>query len=281
MFVYNLAEPNWITVQCDQQLLTNLLCIKDIMGENIMFNKSSNFQQNDHFCASNAILVNDKCYEFHWVSNVSGSEFENKYTDTHIMKFKHIFEAIALESKYTSVFVKNNISMLQTVTFVKHLDTVTFEKNIATKGYFIYTSKKYFIHLGSHTFKCFKGSNILFNYVCDGVLDCPSDASDEDIIMCNGSSDSKIDKTVVSRKDLIVCSTVYYMTKHGYCLKYTKNIFKTLNISHNLPEYKARISSKLAIFYKSEHNEHEDIHKKNISFAMHLAKNFRCLNPGE
>ena len=52
--------------------------------------------------------------------------YTTKYTDIDIMIFRYNFEAIALESKYLSAFVKRRNSTLSAVTFVKNLDTVTF-----------------------------------------------------------------------------------------------------------------------------------------------------------
>ena len=78
MFLHNLAEPNWVSVHCNQKLLTQLVCVKDEIGENNTFNKNSKFVQNKHFCTSNAILVNEICYEFHWVSNVDSPYVYNK-----------------------------------------------------------------------------------------------------------------------------------------------------------------------------------------------------------
>ena len=164
MSLHNLAEPNWISVHCDQQLLTQLVCIKDVIDTNSTFNQKSNIVNNKFYCALNGILVYDMCYGFHWVSNISNPESVNKYSDVDIMIFRNIFEAIALESMYLSAFVKKGISMFNTVTFIRHLDVITFEKIMATKGYLIHDSERYFAHLGIHTFKCSKGSNILFKY---------------------------------------------------------------------------------------------------------------------
>ena len=280
----NLAEPDWISIHCNQQLLTQLVCIKDVILENSTFNPKDTFLQNKYTCDSNAILVYDMCYVFHWVSNINSPEYLNKYSAVDIMKFKHIFEAIALESKYLSAFVKKKNSMFSTVTFVRHLDTVTFQKNMAMKGYLIHNSEKNFIHLGSHTFTCSRGSNILFRYVCDGILDCPHDTSDEDFCMCNVSSQSKLCKTVVFRKKLTVCSSVYFMTKNGHCLKYTniEKMYKVLNIIHDLPKYNTRVISKLAVLDKSKNNSmHEWIRKRKLIFAIYHTKYYKCVNPGE
>ena len=130
----NLAEPDWISIHCNQQLLTQLVCIKDVILENSTFNPKDTFLQNKYTCASNAILVYDMCYVFHWVSNINSPEYLNKYSAVDIMKFKHIFEAIALESKYLSAFVKKKNSMFSTVTFVRPFGYSTFQKNMAIKG---------------------------------------------------------------------------------------------------------------------------------------------------
>ena len=85
MFVYNLAEPLWVPVHCEQKFLTQLICIKDLMSENITSNRHHDFILNKYTCASKAILVNDMCYEFHWVNNISRTECANKYTNIDIM----------------------------------------------------------------------------------------------------------------------------------------------------------------------------------------------------
>ena len=281
MSMFNLAEPNWMSINCKQKLLTQIICIKDVIFENSTFNKKD---KNKYICASNAILVYDMCYEFHWVSNISSPEYFNKYSNVDIMIFKYIFEAIALESKHLSAFVKRNISMLNTVTFIRHLDTVTFQKNIAVKRFLIHNSEKYLIDLGIHTFTCSKGSNILFKYVCDGILDCPDDTSDEDSCMCNVTSQTKLCKTVIFKKNLTLCSSVYYMTKNGHCLKYTnlEKIYKVLNIIHDLLKYRTRVTSKLAAFNKSENNcVQEGIGKSNCTLAINIAKYSSCVNLGE
>ena len=152
------------------------------------------------------------------------------------------------------------------------------------KGYLIYHSEKYIISLGSHSFECSNGSNILFEYVCDGILDCPADASDEDSCMCNTSSYSKECKTMTSKNDLITCSSLYYMTKDGHCLKFThpERMYDTLNIIHDLHIYRAKITSKLIPFDEFENNyAYEGISQMNISFTNLYTKQFKCLNPGE
>ena len=280
MSIINLADPSWISIHCDQQLLTQIVCIKDVISRNSTFTPQKDVVNKNYFCGSDAILVYDMCYEFCWVSNISSPEYVKKISDVDINIFKYILEAIALESKYLSAFVKRNISMLNTVTFVKHLDTVTFEKTNHMKGYLIYNSEKHFIHHGSHAFICSKGSHILFKYVCDGKSDCPDDTSDEDFCMCSASSQSKTCKTLISRKNLTVCSSVYYMTKNGHCLKYahSEKIYKTLNIIHYLPKYSTKVTSKLTAFDKSKNDSmNESITKKNNPYTNYS----ECLTPGE
>ena len=62
MSMHNLAEPDWISIHCNQSLLTQLVCIKDVILENSTFNPKDTFLQNKYTCDSNAILVYDMCY---------------------------------------------------------------------------------------------------------------------------------------------------------------------------------------------------------------------------
>ena len=94
--------------------------------------------------------------------------------------------------------------------------------------------------------------------------------------MCNASSYSKRCKSVNYRNNLIICSFVYLMTKNGNCHKYTSpdQIFKMLNLTHDLKKYKPIRTSKLSALDKSKNNS---LHMK----AYFLGHYVTCLYPGE
>ena len=283
MLLSNLAEPNWVSVACDQQLLAVITCIKDDIRKNFtdVWRKPVGISE---FCAKSAVLVTGICYEFHWISRNYYYECTRKFFSRDILIFKHIFEVIALENTILSAFVPKDNKTLKALKFVRYLDTVTFRRSIVfhhkSEGYIICPSSKSEIHLGSHIFNCSNGSNILYKYVCDGIADCPNDKSDEESCLCDEAEQSKMCKSFYYDNKLILCSSTYYMVKNGHCLKYANpdKIFRKFHINHDVPNNRARISSKLTIYNKSVVTS--GLKERKIS-VFKLKQHFRCLNQGE
>ena len=287
MFLHNLAEPDWFSVDCDKPLLFQVICVKESIHENATGNNNKSVE-NKYFCVSNAILVGGMCYEFHWTSGISKIRYSRENFTVNIMIFKHIFQTIALENQFLSAFLQNNISKLNAVKFVRYLDTVTFKQNIVSfpnqAGYIIYPSNKSVIQLGIHIFNCSQGGNILSKYICNGIKDCPNDRSDEDFCICDESMDSKICKTGNNSKYLKMCSSVYYKTKNGYCLKYTDpvQIYNLFNITDDLSKYKLKRTSKLLIVEESITASEQKENNEKTYLSNHNFLNYhRCFNPGE
>ena len=84
----------------------------------------------------------------------------------------------------------------------------------------MYLKKKELV-IGSNFFPCTNGSYISYLYLCDGIIDCESDQSDEMFEVC-----SKISHPAIVRNTQfynITCSSLYYRTPKGHCKKYIKD----------------------------------------------------------
>ena len=283
MLLSNLAEPNWVSVACDEPLLSVITCIKDNIRKNYTDAQRKSIGISE-FCTNSAILVHGICYEFHWISRSYYYEYARTFFSKDILIFKHIFEVIALENTILSAFVPKNKKTMKAVKFVRYLDTVTFMKSIVTlqksEGYIICPSNKSEIHLGSHIFNCSNGSNILYKYVCDGIVDCPNDKSDEESCLCDKAKQSKLCKSFYYNNKLILCSSTYYMVKNGHCLKYANpdKIYRKFYINHDLPNNRASITSKLTTYDTSVITF--GLKERQLS-VFKLKQHFRCLNQGE
>ena len=287
MSLDNLAEPRWVSLPCCQQRQFHLICIKDKKTNHAMYISKESLI-NKYFCASNAILVDGMCYEFNWTSEIDYTRCVRDFAKLNFMSFKHIYKAIALENTILSAFIVKNISTMIAVAFARYFDTVMFEQSFvsisAKEGYVIYPSMKYFVLTGIHIFKCSNESSILYKYVCDGTIDCPNDKSDEVLCVCNETRKSKLCKRVYHSKYLITCSSTYYMTKYGECLKYVNpdKIYKEYNINYDTPIYRMIRTSKLATINDSiTVNQQEGNSRRKLLSALNLNKYFGCFHPGE
>ena len=287
MRLHNLAEPIWLAIDCNINFLKNVICIKDkIPIETVNINNRS--LKNRHFCGTNALFVDGMCYDFHWTQVNIDFICARKYIKVDIMIFKHIFEAIALEDRHLSAFMKHNIKTLSSVTFIRYLDTVSFDIKVKSfskaEGYIICPSKKNKIDLGTHIFNCSGGGNILSYHICDGTIDCRNDRSDEDFCTCNDRKDSKMCRIINHNLYSNTCSSTYYMTINGECLKYTSpdQIYQTFNITMDVPTHRKEKTSKLTIY-----NESANIFQKKVNGNIYFEsvskfqKYFTCLNKGE
>ena len=63
MLLLNLAEPDWISVNCNLKLLHNIICIRKNITEDERF-KNINFQQiqEKYFCNQYYFKLGDKCF---------------------------------------------------------------------------------------------------------------------------------------------------------------------------------------------------------------------------
>ena len=278
MLLHNLAERRWLSVDCNTPFLQYVICVKDkIIHDTVHINNTS--VKSVHFCASNAIFVDDMCYNFQWTDSTTNISCINK-DEFDIMLFKYILEAIALEDRHLSAFVKHNMKTISSLTFIRYLDTVTFMNNISLphgEGYIIFPSVRHKIQLGTHIFNCSSGGNILNHYICDGTVDCPNDRSDEDYCVCNESKQSKMCKTINQSQNFNICSSVFFMTTDGNCLKYTspEKIYQLLQINIDAPRYITMKVSKFLAFQQKVNNT-----IKFNSFSKFITY-YRCLNKGE
>ena len=287
MLLINLAEPDWFSLPCDDALLSYVICVRDKSRNTMKLTKMESVK-NNYFCAANAILVNDACYEFFWTSALNKADFAKGKFKGDIMTFKHIFESIALENKILSVFSQKTISQINVLKFVRYLDTVTFENSIGsvmdTKGYIISTSQKFVINIDIHTFKCKNGSYILYKFICDGIINCIDDRSDEEHCNCNRTQTLKTCKFRSISKYLLLCSSTYYMNKNGECMKYASpdKIYQELHINYNFQKSNTIKMSKLSASETPENiSKLNRINERELVSALKFMTFSVCLNPGE
>ena len=147
---------------------------------------------------------------------------------------KLILNVLPLENNFPPFLIDRNSPTFHMFKFKRVLYQLEY------KHYIGQTSKVHGFHMcitnklrkvyAINLFHCKKGGYIMFQYVCDGFVDCPNDKTDEVFCTCNRSDtyNSQTCKDVYFSKTRKECSHMYQMTMKEKCIKY-RNIWSVRN----------------------------------------------------
>ena len=72
MLLYNLAEPDWISVPCNKRLLSHTLCYLKKEDHGLLNN--TQHLADYSYCLINHLILKQKCHIFIWISNFNSSD---------------------------------------------------------------------------------------------------------------------------------------------------------------------------------------------------------------
>ena len=246
MLLSNLAEPDWISVPCNDKLLHYVVCAKKANYYNIT---TIHNVQEDETCEKQLILVNKRCYAFIWHNKTQVKPgycqlFNGRsITVAQLKLFYHIFDAISTSVVFNILVDNYNTNMVVGIKMTRQFNRIHLKYTDITteewEGNYICNFNKLIRVTDILTFQCEKGGALLYDFVCDGSIDCPNDNSDEKICTCTGEPNMTFKFIVYQCRDLIIkgkalsCSSLYYMTKKGFCEHYnTLTGFLQLGFDH-------------------------------------------------
>ncbi len=230
MYLPNLAEPEWVNINCTERLLPHVICMDNISISPKLLVVSWRLHD---FCPSTHILKDDGCYIFLWYSteNVTKDTFEQRCSlkeSKAILERRHADELSFLADATVSsisptLFYDLQSDSLISYTYKKFANIVKVNQRKITgfsEGFHICVR-----HIATSTktnnlFKCSSGSYISHISVCDGLYDCPEDHSDEKICTCNMSERTPMCKQVSDGNKEMVCGLLYYKSVDGFCKLY-------------------------------------------------------------
>ena len=207
MLLRNLVQPEWVTIDCNSQCTTHMLCTTDMT--NFHKSVSENLTKPDSAIHDKSCIVKEKmCYIFLFLTN--GQKFGNKHKmfpfDTNektISFFEFLFDAISgnfppiFESDFKSIIAYTRQS---NAVYKEQVHIYSYRKEHVnnmhkTAGIFINIRKSVRKHVGGNTFRCQNGSYISITFVCDGENDCQEENPlDETDCLCNTSALSGTEK---------------------------------------------------------------------------------------
>ncbi len=237
MLLSNLAEAEWLSVDCDEKLLAHVLCVEKSTCTAHTVSKEDVFRAKLTMCDNQSLKLNKSCYAFHFTENRSltflpkgaGNSFVNELG---IFALKDIFFSVKAQVPNLILLnsTKNIVSGISGVlTCMKILRKVTCKwshlnrnQTEHNKGFVVTMKRLTNVRQRSNHFQCHNSSVVvLTSSLCDGKLDCP-DGNDELNCNCSGSSVSPKCKYVVDKmSNKSKCGFLFFTTLNGSCYHFT------------------------------------------------------------
>ncbi len=235
----NLADPEWVTIDCFSRISTDILCQYDgvqgiaISHENLTRSSSTKLFSTD------CIFRNNLCHIFQWfVLYNNGSEtqiakfisyhvqFQTNEMRDRIKKYQYYFSFLflAVGTQFLPILVSDRAIVTFRVCegFFDFLmsDAKSTSQNqalrITTKGWVTFVRR-------GNVFTCEKGNVISTASICDHLSDCSYlDLSDESGCSCNETEqvNQAMCKYVLSKENQKSCSPFYLKTFDNRCVMF-------------------------------------------------------------
>ena len=237
MLLVNLAEVDWIQVDCDKKLLPNALCIMTAVNSEKDKEHEVLFINDRLSCIRTQILKNNLCYLFLWYNGMDGKSMEHSCKSNNafspnlqnITMFEYLFDAVTVNFP-PILSTHQAIDSIYKFTYRRYENIYVYDQEqILSKkaaGLHLCLSEKYPISTGDNLFNCKNGSSVSYMLICNGVVDCPFDNSDE-IMNC-----SLFTNPQNRMRKFLRCSALFYMENDKSCIPFfpkIENNFKILN----------------------------------------------------
>lgn len=253
LLLVNLAEPEWISVDCSTKLLYDILCVvrKKNRADNGLMNLKGVRQKT--VCPWQYLLNRGKCYIFFWYNVSFGMDYTSeKLCQSHsgyqmYLKDHNNFDFLleTVSSSFPPILLMHDVksSLVYKLTYRTHLKKNIFKQSVISvseaEGFFTCQASKSKLQMGTNLFHCHSGAYISSVHLCDGIIDCPNDKSDEQFCICSNkflkSSKGFLCKQTMGKSNESSCSPLYFVTHVKSCYKYLdiSLIENTNNMSRN------------------------------------------------
>ncbi len=280
----NLAQPDWVNIDCHDQLLPGFLCMSP--KDDINMTETGVQQQICIFCSPNVLYFKQKCFVFEWINNLTSNN-QKLQKEKKVQGLEQLWE---LSEVFTATrcpqppLLTTNNTALQCVQHPDHSYCEVFIPKEDVSGYMVYLDTYKPAPVGDNYFRCVKGSSVHLESICDGSFDCPNDKSDETNCNCIENSTTQFlehCKFLVS-KNKVICGPLYYKTSSGNCIlfanKYQKQIsFENFNHVSCVNQFDISLQNDLVVDCNiSEENHLINVLKGQLSFCKHQME-FPCL----
>ena len=236
MTLENLAEPEWIQINCKDRLLTSTMCIvqERLTSRNLKITNEDKTQ----FCPHNYLIVNTNCYIFQWLPKANTTDINLLSQDIQaksvmlngIQHMSHIIHATVAHFPPIFSIYKLHKPYLRKFTYQVYLNVYRYQTDYIfsadAEGFHLCETEKIKLSkrdLGDNIFDCVNGPYISHFSLCDGIVDCLNNNWDENKLICMNSNDKGLKGN--KRKELLIsisdpCPSLFFLDRQGNCSRY-------------------------------------------------------------
>ena len=189
MMITNLAEPEWISVNCEAKIFYHVLCITRSDQVNSATHTTVRHPSEIVDCPMLAFVDHNTCLIFVWhdhnlTNDIIPTSFGQYMKLTNISMFEYIFNGISEPFPMILSLIEEKETIILRFSYERVLNLFIYkQENISVsnaRGFHVFTFQKSVIALGLNWFVCRSGEYISVLFVCSGIVDCQRDSSDEE-----------------------------------------------------------------------------------------------------
>ncbi len=225
----NIAQPEWIAVDCNKTYLTYVLCRDNKFTVPDMQYCVECEQQ---VCSHEGVVNSGRCYKFIWfdnrsfplvpLPNVCDRKRLLRQANQNISEWINLLKAVDYNFPDMLTIHKNYMSTLLVHTFRKFMNEFS-SKSVPVNeasGFVTCLETIRTIKTFGNLFSCSNKSFVSIKVVCDDLMDCPHDDADEQNCTCKTNMKQRQNFTQKESSWVERCENLYFSSSYNRNLLY-------------------------------------------------------------
>ena len=152
MLLFNLAEPDWISVPCAERTQSQVVCY--LQHTNLKDENPANIKSatDSYLCSAGHILIQETCHMFVWINRRDSTrDICKKYkampvSIKSVKLLTQVFDAVSLKNEFPPLFIENTANSAYLIKFQRSLNMLKYKYQIVpfshARGFYVCNCKK-------------------------------------------------------------------------------------------------------------------------------------------